>query len=245
MIREYYMFSQFGEERNPKSRSENKMKNFSFCSSFFYGLLTWQQKILFFHIPYHFIQIKKCVDLIYTHGCGPEQTREVTWKISPAFLTTYFWIVIQPSPATSHWCVLLCSDTNFLNSGKCCHHNFSFFNRLKAYLTESCEFKLAFVLVPAEHLKCSVKGQDCRVSSACTLLMITCIGKSQVLECPAFHMHYFPRTPTFLTLLLLFQLVLISLCSSNLERRVGLFLVNLFRGFCWSTNHGQEHCLLP
>lgn len=89
-------------------------------------------------------------------------------SIGPCILTTSFWIVIQPSPKTSHKCVLLCSDTNFLNSGKFCNHNFFLFNRLKPYLTDSCKLKLAFVLVSADHLtckhQCSVKGQDCRVA---------------------------------------------------------------------------------
>lgn len=86
------------------------------------------------------------------------------WILGPAFLTTYFWIVIQPSPATSHKYVLLCSDTNFLILENVVTTIFSSLTDLKPYLTDSCKFKLAFMLVPAEHLKCSVKGQDCRVA---------------------------------------------------------------------------------
>lgn len=99
------------------------------------------------------------------------------WVLGPAFLFTYFWIVIQPSPATSHKCVLLCSDTNLLNSGKCCHHNFFLFNRLKTYLTEGCEFK--FICACACWTpKCSVKGQDCRVAVPVLCWWFTCMGKS-------------------------------------------------------------------
>lgn len=213
-------------------------------------LLHKNRKLLFFfQILYHFIQINQTVGLIHTHGLGPEQRKQGTWKmVIGLWIPNYFLVNCHPAqPCNFSQICSFMEWYEFIKFWEILSPQLFLFNRLKIYLTDQYKFKLVPCLyhltVQSENLGVTwVEKTADQQSREWTLALVVSMGNSKVPDCQALHMHDFPWIPTSCTLLVLSTLVSFGLCLSSLEEERSriAFIGCLFTGVCWSTNHGHS-----
>lgn len=100
---------------------------------------------------------------------APEQSKEVTWKISGPRIPSYFFLNCHPAQPSkfSQICYFI-QWYEFVKFWEILLLQLFLFNRLKIYLTDSYKLKLVLMPVLPDHLKwkhqCYGQGQDCRLA---------------------------------------------------------------------------------